>query len=57
MGVLVGNTITKANNHFGPYSDNEAESTHHAGKVCQFHCWTPCTYIYEGYLESNLYLL
>jgi hypothetical protein len=28
MGVLVDNTITKANNHFGPYCDNEAESTH-----------------------------
>jgi hypothetical protein len=41
MGVLVDNTITKVNNHFGPYCDNEAESTHdmyHAGKVCRFHC-------------------
>jgi hypothetical protein len=28
MDVLVDNTITKANKHFGPYRDNEAESTH-----------------------------
>jgi hypothetical protein len=28
MGVLVNNTITKANIHFGPYRDNEVESTH-----------------------------
>jgi hypothetical protein len=28
MDVLVDNTITKANNHFSPYHDNEAESTH-----------------------------
>jgi hypothetical protein len=28
MGDLVDNTITKANNHFGPYCDNEAESNH-----------------------------
>jgi hypothetical protein len=27
MGVLVDNTITKASDHFGPYCDNEAEST------------------------------
>jgi hypothetical protein len=53
MGVLVDDTITKANNHFGPYCDNEAESTHdfyeifllrppeHAGEVSRFHCGTP----------------
>jgi hypothetical protein len=28
MGILVDNTKTKANNYFGPYHDNEAESTH-----------------------------
>jgi hypothetical protein len=27
-GVLVDNTITKTNNHFGSYCDNESESTH-----------------------------
>jgi hypothetical protein len=27
-GRLVDNTITKANNNFCPYRDNEAESTH-----------------------------
>jgi hypothetical protein len=27
-GVLVENTITKANTHFGPDCDNEAKSTH-----------------------------
>jgi hypothetical protein len=28
MGILVDNTITKVNNHIGPYCDNKAESTH-----------------------------
>jgi hypothetical protein len=28
LGVLVDNTITMVNNHFSPYHDNEAESTH-----------------------------
>jgi hypothetical protein len=28
MGVLVDNIITKANNNFGPHSDNKDESTH-----------------------------
>jgi hypothetical protein len=28
MGVLVDKTITKTSNRFGPYCDNEAESTH-----------------------------
>jgi hypothetical protein len=28
VGVLDNNTITKANNNFGPYRDKEAESTH-----------------------------
>jgi hypothetical protein len=28
MGVLVDNTMTKRNNHFGPYHDNETELTH-----------------------------
>jgi hypothetical protein len=28
MGVLVNNTLTKANNLFGPYRDDEAELTH-----------------------------
>jgi hypothetical protein len=28
MGVLVNNTITKGNNHFGPYLYDQAESTH-----------------------------
>jgi hypothetical protein len=28
MGVLVNNTVTKVNNRFGPYRDNEAELTH-----------------------------
>jgi hypothetical protein len=27
MTVSAENTITKANNHFGPYRDEEAEST------------------------------
>jgi hypothetical protein len=27
MGILVNNTITMANNHFGPYHNNEAKST------------------------------
>jgi hypothetical protein len=33
MGVLVDNTITKVNEHFGPYSDNEAESTHGLSEI------------------------
>jgi hypothetical protein len=28
MGVLVDNTMTKVNNHFGPYHDKEVKSTH-----------------------------
>jgi hypothetical protein len=28
MGVLINNTITKVNNHFGPYRDIEAKLTH-----------------------------
>jgi hypothetical protein len=55
MGVLVNNSITKANKHFGQYRDNEAELTHglyeifclelppkYAGKVFRFHCRTFC---------------
>jgi hypothetical protein len=39
MGVLVDNTITKGNRHFGPYRDNEAESTHG---------------LYEIFVQNNL---
>jgi hypothetical protein len=69
MGVLVDNTVTKANNHFGPYRDNEAESTQglfeifclkcppkHAGEVCQLHCETFSTSNYGRiYLYACLY--
>jgi hypothetical protein len=33
MGGLVNNTMTKANNNFSPYRDNEAESTHGVYKI------------------------
>jgi hypothetical protein len=33
MGILVHNTITKVNNHFGPYHNNEAKSTHGLNEI------------------------